>query len=137
MQDLSFRGFPSPCNPSPGRGGVPRARAVADNGVDRIDVPVWGVAPPDAPCARIALGYELTSANPKEKVTVSMVVRRRLGHPPLPDQAYWARTPPRSRTIDSQVSAAAYCGASSKAFLIAATASAVRTAVQYVNPRKK
>jgi hypothetical protein len=38
-------------------------------------------------------------ANPKEKVTVGIVVRRRPGHPPLPDQAYWARTPPRENVL--------------------------------------
>ncbi|HUB81304.1 MAG TPA: S53 family peptidase [Bryobacteraceae bacterium] len=37
-------------------------------------------------------------ADPNEKVTVRIYVRRRPDGPPLPDHAYWAKTPPGQRT---------------------------------------
>ena len=53
----------------------------------------------------------VSAADPNEKLTVTIRVRRRPGAPPAPDQRYWAANPPGKRRFLSREELIAQCGA--------------------------
>ena len=59
----------------------------------------------------VAGARRISDADPREEVRVILVVRRRPGHPSLPDEAYWSRTPPTKRIYLSRKDFAAQYGA--------------------------
>src|SRR5215475_10742148 len=61
---------------------------------------------------RAAQGARLIGpADANEKLSLSIRLRRRPGAPALPDQDYWAATPPDKRQFISRSELAAQCGA--------------------------
>jgi len=53
----------------------------------------------------------IADADPAEKVSATFLLRRRPGHPKLPDQLYWSRTPAGKRTFLSREEFAKQYGA--------------------------
>ncbi len=51
---------------------------------------------------RSARGQRLRPADPAERISVSVHVRRPADAPPLPDQEYWAAVPPNRRAFLSR-----------------------------------
>jgi kumamolisin len=61
---------------------------------------------------RVARGAQrLAPADPNEKLSVSIRVRRRPGAPPVPDQSYWAAIPPGRRRFTTRDELVAQIGA--------------------------
>src|ERR1700733_1828648 len=56
----------------------------------------------------------IADADPDERLNVSIKLRRKRGHPTLPDQLYWSKTPPGKRTFLSRDEFADQYGADSK-----------------------
>ena len=67
-----------------------------------------------AAITRTASPRRIGIADPSEEITVTLRLRRKPGHPELPDQLHWARTPPGKRTFLSRAEMADTFGAGPK-----------------------